>query len=296
MISVIIPTYNRAGVLERAVRSVLDQQDEELEVIVVDDGSTDPTSAVLAAIGDPRIRYECLTERSGACAARNRGIELARGEYIAFQDSDDEWLPGKLTIQRKLLEETGADVVFCAFERYSVQGERLQVFPGEDVEPGRVTYERLLMDNLCSTQTIMGRRACFEEIRFDPSFPRLQDWEMMLRMARRYDVRFHRDVLVRVYEQTDSISTHPERLLTALRRISELHSEAIRQDDRLSAQRTAGIKAASLACGVNPWRDYVKAMSPRLSLRCNAILGLKAAYFIAMGLMHPSRFTANQNT
>ena len=296
MISVIIPTYNRAGVLERAVRSVLNQEGVELELIVVDDGSTDGTRQVLDGIGDPRIRYERLPGRSGACAARNRGIELARGDYVAFQDSDDEWLPGKLATQLRQLEQSGADVVFCALERYNAQGERLLVSPGDDVEPGPVSYERLLMGNLCSTQTILGRRACFETVRFDPRMPRLQDWDMMLRMTQRYDVRYFRDVLVRLYEQSDSISAHPERLLTAMRLISERNSETIRRHDRLAAQMAAGLKVACLGCGVNPWREYARALSPRLSLRCNAVLGLKAVYFLGMGLTHPRRFTPENPT
>lgn len=296
MISIIIPTYNRASVLERAVRSVLNQEGAELEVIVVDDGSTDGTREVLESIGDPRVRYERLPGRSGACAARNRGIELARGDYIAFQDSDDEWLPGKLATQLRQLRQSGADVVFCALERYNVRGERLLVSPGNDVAPGPVTYEQLLMGNLCSTQTILGRRTCFEDVRFDPSMPRLQDWDMMLRMTRRYEVRYFRDVLVRLYEQSDSISAHPERLLTAMRLISERNGEVIRQNDRLAAQMAAGLKTACLACRVNPWRDYVRAMSPRLSLGCNAVLGLKAAYFLGMGLIHPGRFVKASHT
>lgn len=296
MISVTIPTYNRAGVLERAVRSVLNQEGVELEVIVVDDGSTDRTREVLDAIGDPRIRYERLPGRSGACVARNRGIELARGDYVAFQDSDDEWLPDKLATQLRQLEESGADVVFCALERYNAQGERLLVSPGEDVAPGPVTYEQLLMGNLCSTQTILGRRACFEEVTFDPSMPRLQDWDMMLRMTQRYQVRYFSDVLVRLYEQPDSISAHPERLLTAMRLVSQRNSKAIRSDDRLASQMAAGLKVACLSCGVNPWRDYARAMSPRLSLRCNAVLGLKTAYFLGMGLIRPGRFTGQPPT
>lgn len=286
MISVIIPTYNRAHILERAVRSVLAQEGEALEVIVVDDGSTDDTQQVLAAMDDPRIRYERLPGQSGACAARNRGIELAQGEYIAFQDSDDEWLPGKLTRQRQQLEETGADVVFCAFERYNVQGERTQVFPHEWIEPDRVTYEQLLFENLCSTQTIMGRRACFEEVRFDPTFPRLQDWEMMLRMVKRFDVRYFSDVLVRVHEQPDSISARPERMLKALKKLYGMHRKALCRSEQLTWQMLTSIQLASNACGRSPWRSYLYAMSRHLPLKTNAQLLRRAIRSLLSGLKH----------
>lgn len=281
MISVVIPTYNRAHVLERAVRSVL-RQEEPLELIVVDDCSDDGTEALLRGIGDPRLRYERMPERSGACAARNRGIELSRGELIAFQDSDDEWLPGKLACQRQQLEQSGADLVFCAFEKVAPDGTAA-VFPPERVAPGRVTYERLLSESLCSTQTILGRRACFEAVRFDPTFPRLQDWELMLRMAQRFDVRYFSDVLVRVHEQPDSISARPEKLLDALHRLRDIHRDAIRRSDLLSAQMAGSLETANRACGVNPWRDYCRAVSPRLSPKTNVTFVLKAVRCLLRG-------------
>ena len=86
MISVIIPTYNRAGTLLAAAQSVLQQTYRDIELIIVDDGSTDDTSKVVSALQDGRVRYIPLGKNRGACAARNRGIDEAKGEYIAFQD------------------------------------------------------------------------------------------------------------------------------------------------------------------------------------------------------------------
>ena len=103
MISVIIPTYNRASLLPRALDSVLRQTWEDLEVIVVDDASRDDTPQVMAACTDPRVRYIRLEKNSGACVARNTGVAQARGEWIAFQDSDDLWLPEKLEKQMAYL-------------------------------------------------------------------------------------------------------------------------------------------------------------------------------------------------
>ena len=96
MISVIIPTYNRAGTLLAAAQSVLQQTYRDIELIIVDDGSTDDTSKVVSALQDGRVRYIPLGKNCGACAARNRGIDEAKGEYIAFQDSDDLWHSDKL--------------------------------------------------------------------------------------------------------------------------------------------------------------------------------------------------------
>lgn len=290
MISVIIPTYNRAYVLERAVRSVLNQAEEALEVIIVDDASSDRTQEVLETIGDARIRYDRLSEHGGACMARNRGVHLAQGDYIAFQDSDDEWYPRKLATQRQQLEQSGADVVFCAFERYHAETGQLWTFPDKRTAAGRITYEQLLLGNLCSTQTILGRKACFEEIPFNPDFHRLQDWDMMLRMVQRYDVRYFDDVLVRLYEQPDSISTHPEWLLDALRRINDVNRATIRRNDLLAANILGGIEGASMSCSANPWKDYLKAISSSLSFKTNARFGLKAAHYAMQGILHPADY------
>ena len=94
-VSVIIPTYNRRALLGRAVDSALKQTERDIEVIIADDGSTDGTEALFAGETDPRVRY-CRLPHAGACAARNAGIDLARGKYIAFLDSDDVWRPDKL--------------------------------------------------------------------------------------------------------------------------------------------------------------------------------------------------------
>ncbi len=111
LVSVIIPTYNRARTIERAVNSVLAQTWKEVEVIVVDDGSTDQTSEVLKVYGDKiRVIHQ---QNGGASAARNTGIKAATGEIISFLDSDDEWLPSKTERQVKLLQRTESSGVVC---------------------------------------------------------------------------------------------------------------------------------------------------------------------------------------
>ena len=102
LISVVLPTYNRARCLSRSINSVLNQTFSNLELIIVDDGSTDNTRELVESFSDPRIRY-IYQENAGACAARNHGINEALGTYIAFQDSDDEWRKDKLEIQLNAL-------------------------------------------------------------------------------------------------------------------------------------------------------------------------------------------------
>src|SRR6056297_2960635 len=114
-VSVIIPTYNRAKTLLRAIDSALAQTIDDLEVVVVDDGSTDNTESVLAAYDDPRVRPVIHETNQGANVARNTGLEHACGEYVAFLDSDDEWHPAKLERQLAVLEERSSDWigVYC---------------------------------------------------------------------------------------------------------------------------------------------------------------------------------------
>ena len=274
MISVIIPTYNRRELLVRSVESVLAQTWQELEVLVVDDASTDGTEAWLRArVQDARVRYLRQERQQGACAARNRGIREARGAYIAFQDSDDVWRPDKLSTQMAQMEESGADIVFCAFARHRLDAAETEVFPHASIPEGRVTYEQLLFENLISTQTMLCRRACFDEDLFHPEFPRLQDWELVLRLSRRWDIRYFSTVLVDVYEQGDSISRQPEKAVRALRMLYEMHRTAIDRDARLSNQMLYAIQVACEGCGQTKglWRDYLRAMSwhhtPRTNLR-----------------------------
>jgi glycosyltransferase involved in cell wall biosynthesis len=104
LVSVIIPTYNRASTLARAIESVLKQTYGNLELIVVDDSSNDETSGVVSGIADERIKYIKFSKNKGVAAARNAGIKESCGDYIAFLDSDDQWLPDKLKLSLEVFK------------------------------------------------------------------------------------------------------------------------------------------------------------------------------------------------
>ena len=106
-VSVILPVYNREKSLEYAMRSVLDQSYKDLELIVVDDASTIDLQPIVESFDDPRVKYIRQEENGGASVARNTGLAAAEGKYIAFQDSDDLWLPNKLQMQLDLLDSLG---------------------------------------------------------------------------------------------------------------------------------------------------------------------------------------------
>ena len=261
MISVIIPTYNRRALTLRAIGSVLKQTYADLECIVVDDASADDTAQHVRRIADPRVRYVRLENNGGACAARNAGMQLAKGAYIAFQDSDDVWHPEKLEKQLALIESTGADVVVCAMSRVSGDGTET-VFP-TGRKAGVLTMETLLQENLCSTQCILGRAEVLKAVGFDEAMPRLQDWDMILRAAAAYRVHYHPEALCDVYLQPDSISHQPGKLLTALQRLYGKHAEAISREDALALHWLRMIDQAAQRCGESPWTEALLADMPR---------------------------------
>ena len=116
MISIVMPTYNRAYIIDSSIKSVLAQTYSDFELIIVDDGSTDDTEKVIKSFNDKRIRYIKLEKNSGASHARNIGIENAKGEYITFHDSDDTMASTKLEEQYNYMKENDYDISFCEFE------------------------------------------------------------------------------------------------------------------------------------------------------------------------------------
>jgi len=223
-ISVVLPTHNRAGILGRAVTSVLDQTFSDLELIVVDDGSTDDTHAVLNTIQDPRLVYVRLEERRGAARARNAGIRRARGAFIAFQDSDDEWLPSKVEDQLALLAEH-APSVGAVGGRYCIDGGQMsnQVI-APHLEAGE-DYERELLEGpCCITPVWLIRRTLLDELQlFDEQMPCLEDWDLMLRLSQRTSMRaVPRDVLIK-RGAADSLGADVERRAPAMAELLRRH-------------------------------------------------------------------------
>ncbi len=205
LISVIIPTYNRERTIERSMRSVLNQTYRDIELIIVDDGSTDNTASVVRSIEDPRIRYISLDKNSGANTARNTGIDQAKGDYIAFQDSDDEWVPDKLERQLAAIKDNNADVCFCNKKRITVNENSHDVLK-RDLSDGIIPYQQLHRKARVSTQTILAKRKVFDDIRFDPSVTKAMDYEWSLRAGQKYIFCLVSDPMVIQYLQEDSIT------------------------------------------------------------------------------------------
>ena len=214
MVSIIIPTYNRREYIERAVQSILRQTYKNYEIIIVDDGSTDNTQEIIQKLEmkESRIHYIKQEQNQGASHARNIGMQEAQYDYIAFLDSDDEWLPNKLELQmRKMLEsseETG--LVFCRMGGIGRDGKSRFISPDiaipKEILEGDI-FLRLLRANVIGTPSILIRRKCLEQVGgFKESLVCLEDWEWVLRIARNYLIGFVDEVLVEVHKLAGSVS------------------------------------------------------------------------------------------
>ncbi|WP_300666951.1 glycosyltransferase [Desulfoluna sp.] len=186
LISVIIPTYNRAWALEAAVDSVLAQNYPEVELIVVDDGSTDETPALLARYGDA-LRVLTL-ENGGVSRARNHGIAAATGTFIAFLDSDDRWLPEKLSEQVDFFRQNPEALICQTEELWIRNGKRVNPCKHHKKPSGDI-FEASLHLCLVSPSAVMMKRTLLDEVGlFDESLPACEDYDLWLRIAWRYPV------------------------------------------------------------------------------------------------------------
>ena len=231
-VSVVIPAYNRADFLADAVTSVINQTCADLEIIVVDDGSTDDTRTVVESLTDDRIRYVCHEENRGANAARNTGIRLARGRYVAFQDSDDCWHPQKLERQIAACLTSAAKVCFCAFTRHVGADSTKIPKNSYRIPSGLNDLQRQVMrGSFISCQTLMIDRQYVISIGgFDESLPRLQDWELCLRLTQGASIYFLDEVLVDVHLSDDSISADLEKYIRSAEQILERHRASFNSD------------------------------------------------------------------
>ncbi len=192
-VSVIIISYNRAQLLKVAMQTVFDQTFEDFELLIIDDGSPDDTENTVKAFHDPRLRYIKHAQNQGEGAARNSGVQHAEGEYIAFLDDDDEWLPNKLQLQVELLDAQPKHVGFvhsALINFYADTGEEVEKKRPVETVSGKV-FDRLLQDNFVILSTVMARKECFDAAGpFDLSIPAGLDYDMWVRISQNYEFAY----------------------------------------------------------------------------------------------------------
>jgi glycosyltransferase involved in cell wall biosynthesis len=224
VVSIILPTFNRARIIGRSIRSALNQTYTRFELIIVDDCSTDDTLGILSTLTDPRLRVIRHTKNRGAPAARNTGIAEARGKYIVFLDSDDAWYPNKIEKELSLMEDQpdNVGVVYSGFWRH-INGKKSYVpFSWVKSLEGNI-HEQLLWRNFINTQSLI-RKNCFGTVGvFDENAPKFQDWDLFIRISQHFNFAYTHEPLFDVFHSEQSISSDPEARITGLEYILRKH-------------------------------------------------------------------------
>jgi glycosyltransferase involved in cell wall biosynthesis len=226
-VSVVLPVHNRQDLVRRSIDSVLAQTMRDFELLVIDDCSTDATAEVVEAYcSDPRVRLHRCATNLGPSGARNQGIELARGRYVAFQDSDDRWFPEKLERQIEALGRyPDRRACFCGALYYAADQSyyipRKGTLNPESAASGDLSGA-VLYSNPTTPQTLVVERALLNEVGgFDKKLRINEDWDLSIRMAQKVRFAFVPEPLVVIYRTADSVSSDRaadtaarERLLT----------------------------------------------------------------------------------
>jgi glycosyltransferase involved in cell wall biosynthesis len=256
LVSVVIPVYNRADLVKRAVASVCAQTFRDFELLVVDDASTEALRETVEGVGDPRIRYLRRDIRGGAGAARNTGIHESHGAYLAFLDSGDEWLPEKLDAQIDYLKRQGDRVPLCC------TGFVLhRQMTGQDSL--RASHSLFLYRDLASGcglspgTTLLAERRVFDAAGgFDEELACLEDWDWLLRSAERWPIAVLPSLLAHVHR-----GAGPGRadLRAACARLWEKHEAALAQEDPACRRRFRAALTIEQSAASYRERHYVSA-------------------------------------
>ena len=238
-VTVIMPAFNGARTLRDSAQSVLDQTVDSLELVIIDDGSTDDTAAIAheLAARDARVQVIRRAESGGPAVARNTGIAEARGRYLAFCDADDLWLASKLERQLDLARRTGAALVYSAYQRVAADfaGPASAAAPGERVVhvPTELTYRQLLRSNEigCLTALVDVRQTGPVAM---PDVPGAEDWALWLHVLRRGGTAAGIDEPLALYRASRP-GSHSAQRWSAVRAVWHV----LRHEEGLSAPRAA---------------------------------------------------------
>jgi glycosyltransferase involved in cell wall biosynthesis len=213
-----VPVYNRERLVTSAIRSVLGQSFRDLECLVIDDGSTDRTAEVVAAIDDPRLRLVRNPHNLGIPWTRNRGIDLARGAYVAMLDSDDVALPHRLQVQTSFLDSHPDVAAVGSWVRLIDDGGKLLGRERKGPASPRAIELSLLFRTVPMQSSMLFRRPILERYRYREDFPVMQDRELFGRLARREKITCLQESLVHMREHAGRITRARRADRDALRR------------------------------------------------------------------------------
>jgi|LSQX01.3.fsa_nt_gb glycosyltransferase involved in cell wall biosynthesis len=269
LVSVIIPTYKRpASIVKRAIDSVLSQTYRHLEIIVVDDSPGDyvyrsKVENMIFLLNRKKIMYIKHEVNKGACAARNTGIIASKGDYIAFLDDDDEWLPEKLEKQMLLMNNPDCGLIYCRhfivndISKNIKEDERL-CYTGE-------VFSQLIINNFIgSTSFVLIRKECIDIVGlFNTELKSAQDYEMWLRIAKEFKIAYVDEPLVKYHiHNSERISSNAGNKVQGLEMINAIHSDYLASHNKTNSIRMIKITPYYLAADKRDiaWKIYLKAI------------------------------------
>ena len=218
-VSIVIPTYNRADFLPKAVQSVLNQTYGDWEMVIVDDGSIDKTEEIVKGYKEARIRYILHKSNLGLSAARNTGIKNSRGEYIAFLDSDDEWFPEKISCQMNIFQKENSKCDVVCTSGYMIKNDKIIGVKAIPANLGNF-YEKFLFENITWTSNVLVKKECFKKVGlFDENLESCEDWDMWIRIAKYYKFVFLEMPLAKYVIHPGQLSENLLKKINARKRI-----------------------------------------------------------------------------
>jgi FkbM family methyltransferase len=271
-VSVILPTRNRRQWLRHSIGSVLQQTFRDFELIVIDDASADGTAELVEGLGDSRVRYVRMDTRVGAARARNEGVRLGRGQLLAFQDSDDEWLPEKLERQVRLMQASAPDVGLIVGAFVLREGNRQREVRSAALERGADYDLDIIQGVPLVTPLWLVRRTALEAAGlFDTTLASSEDYELAFRLSRVCRFRAVPDIVLVKNGHAASLSADNRLLLKGLETVYARYSafwvpyphEELSLLSRISTlQLRAGYRRAAVhtllrALARHPWRPFL---------------------------------------
>jgi glycosyltransferase involved in cell wall biosynthesis len=223
VVTVVVPTHDRSGLLHTTLRSLLAQRDVDLDIIVVDDGSTDSTPSVVASFQDPRLRMIHIAEARGVSHARNRGVAEATGDWISFCDDDDVWAPDKLAQQLTAARRVGREWAYCGVINIDEHLRPVSAPPvprPDDVVANLPRYNAVAGGG---SNVVVRRELLTRAGPFDPALRNTEDWEMWLRLSRLGPPAAATRRLVGYRLHPTNASLDVDEILRGVRRIEQLH-------------------------------------------------------------------------
>lgn len=216
LVSVIVPIYNRENLVGRTLDSILSQTYPNIEVIAVNDGSTDGSLAILKKYAENHPEKIVIVDQlnAGQVCARNNGIKHARGEYIAFLDSDDTWDPQKLTKQLPLFKGN-VGLVYCGIHEVGQNGNVLKTVPCEHGLRGNIYQQLLIKNRMTGGTVVVSKRALEVAGWFDESFQAAENWDLWIRIARLFSVDYIDEPLLNYLKHPGNMSSNSQKMSTA---------------------------------------------------------------------------------